>query len=83
VARLLGLAPTGIPKNLKGMVSDRQDKKADPADKKDGSIFIPYSLLLTKFIFKPDTNSKLLNIVLMVHKLSQVPLPIRIVSSAN
>jgi hypothetical protein len=43
VARLLGLAPTGIPKNLKGMVSERQDKKAEPAAKKEGSIFKPYN----------------------------------------
>jgi hypothetical protein len=65
------------------MESARQDKKEEPADNNEDSTFMPYNLLLTKFIFKPDTNSKLLSTVLMVHKLLQEPSPIRIVSSAN
>jgi hypothetical protein len=56
VACLLGFAPTGIPKNLKGMKSARQDKKEEPAVNNEESTFMPYNLLLTKFIFKPDTN---------------------------
>ncbi|KAK2440572.1 hypothetical protein QL285_011970 [Trifolium repens] len=83
VARLLGLAPIGMPRNLKGIDSERQDKKAEPAVKNVEATFTPYNLLLTKLIFKPDTNSKLLRRVLIVHKLSQVPSPVKMVSSAN
>jgi hypothetical protein len=82
VACLIGFPPTGIPNNLKGMDSDWQDKKDEPADNKEESTFMPYNLLLTKFIFKPDTNSKLQSTVLIVHKLLQEPSPIKIVSSA-
>jgi hypothetical protein len=83
VARLLGFAPTGMPKNLKGRELDQHDKNAEPAAKKEGAIFTPYNLLFIKLIFIPDTDSKLLRRVLIVHRFSRVPSPIKIVSSAN
>jgi hypothetical protein len=49
VSFLLGLAPTGIPRNLKGITSERNDKKDEAAVKKEESIFSPYNLLFTKF----------------------------------
>ncbi|KAK2426950.1 hypothetical protein QL285_025569 [Trifolium repens] len=82
-ALLRGLAPTGIPKNLKGTVSERHDKKVELASRNPASMFKPTNLLLTKLILRPDTNSKPRSRDFMVQIFSQLPSPTKIVSSAN
>lgn len=72
VELFLWFAPTGIPRI-------QQDKKNYAACKKDSSMFSPKKLLLEKSTFSPETSSKALKIVLMLHKLSQLALQVKIV----
>jgi hypothetical protein len=78
VALLLGLAPTGMPRNRKGINSTPQCKKDDEAHKNT----IKFALKEINIQY-PDTISKLRNIVFIVQRLSKLPSPTIIVLSAN
>jgi hypothetical protein len=69
VLALLGLAPIGIPINLKGKCPIQQCKKQDATAKKSLETLIPKILLFEKFTRSPDANSKVLNMDLRYHKL--------------
>jgi hypothetical protein len=52
------LAPTGIPKNLKGTTSAIHDRKDALASRNLASTFSTINLLFTKLFLRPKTNSK-------------------------
>jgi hypothetical protein len=66
VSTNLGLAPIGIPKYLKGILSILHFNNLLAENMKDGSTLIPMRLLLKKLTFRHDTSSKPLKIVFKV-----------------
>lgn len=68
VASKQGLAPTRNPKYLKGRNSILQWIKFWANSKKIGSTLIPIRLLLWNLSQRPNTNSKILMICLIVYK---------------
>lgn len=79
----LGLAPTGMPRNLKGIEPMLHAKNWDIPSITLSSILIPTTLLFAKLTFKPEASSSSQDSLQAPHNLVSLPSQKNMVSSAN
>lgn len=77
------LAPTGMPKNIKGIDPILQARKDDTSWRKSCFTLTPKILLLFRFTHNPEAISNLLIIASKIHKLDHFTSHTSTVSSTN